>query len=727
VRPRSAAGVMHVRAALIAGLALTAVAIAITLSGSPSRVLATNTVTPASPLARAGDAPVCQRGEELPGDTSALRLSLEAFIGPRVSVEVFSGGRLLTSGARGPGWSGLSVTVPVSPLDRPAAKVRICLALDRSGLGTVIAGTHTRPGIAARLGGGSRLPGRVAIEYLGHGHSSWASRALSVARRMGLGRPLAGTWIAAFAAALMAAVVLLVSLSLTRELGVSARSTAQGQATKALQFRRVVSHLPTGAVACALVACLNAVCWAQITPAFQVPDEENHYAYVQELAQTGSLPRQVGGSYSPAERTARSDLDSSALHLNPVQRALATEAQQRRLERDMRLALPMRGSGDAGVADSEPPLYYALEAIPYTLGAGTSILARLELMRLLSALMAGATAFFAYLFVREALPRSRWAWTVGGLAVALFPLLGFISGGVNPDGMLYAICTAIYYCLARAFRRGLTPRMALTIGVLAAVGFLTKLNFVGFAPGMILGLALLFVKVARRSEPGERVFKRPLAYFTLTLSIAASPVLLYAALNLLSNRPALGAASNALQNTQHTPASLLHELSYIWQFFLPRLPGTMSYFPGILTPRQLWFNGLVGLYGWYDTPFPSWVYDVALVAAASIAGLGLRELLRRRETLKRRAAELASYGLTAVGILLLVGAQSYVSDVVDNQEPFWAPRYLLPMLALWGIVAALAARGAGKRWGPAVGTIIVMLLLAHDLFSQLQAVARYYG
>jgi len=77
--------------------------------------------------------------------------------------------------------------------------------------------------------------------------------------------------------------------------------------------------------------------------------------------------------------------------------------------------------------------------------------------------------------------------------------------------------------------------------------------------------------------------------------------------------------------------------------------------------------------------------------------------------------------------MVLVGAQSYVSDVVDSFEPLWAPRYLLPMLGLWGLVVALAARGAGRRWGPVVGTLLIVLLFAHDLFSQLQVIARYYG
>jgi hypothetical protein len=52
---------------------------------------------------------------------------------------------------------------------------------------------------------------------------------------------------------------------------------------------------------------------------------------------------------------------------------------------------------------------------------------------------------------------------------------------------------------------------------------------------------------------------------------------------------------------------------------------------------------------------------------------------------------------------------------------------MLPMLALLGAVLALAARGAGRRWGPVVGALIVVLFLSHDIFSLLQVTARYYG
>jgi hypothetical protein len=68
-----------------------------------------------------------------------------------------------------------------------------------------------------------------------------------------------------------------------------------------------------------------------------------------------------------------------------------------------------RGSGGIGGASSDPPLFYALETIPCGLAASDTLLDHLELMRLFSALMAGLTTLFVFLFLRETLPSAPWA------------------------------------------------------------------------------------------------------------------------------------------------------------------------------------------------------------------------------------------------------------------------------------------------------------------------------
>jgi hypothetical protein len=80
----------------------------------------------------------------------------------------------------------------------------------------------------------------------------------------------------------------------------------------------------------------------------------------------------------------------------------------------------------------------------------------------------------------------------------------------------------------------------------------------------------------------------------------------------------------------------------------------------------------------------------------------------------------------AAGLLLLIGLVALRG---------WAPgiegavqgRYLLPLLPLFGGLLALAARGAGTRWGRAVGVALVLVCVTWSLFGQLATIAWFYG
>jgi hypothetical protein len=79
-----------------------------------------------------------------------------------------------------------------------------------------------------------------------------------------------------------------------------------------------------------------------------------------------------------------------------------------------------------------------------------------------------------------------------------------------------------------------------------------------------------------------------------------------------------------------------------------------------------------------------------------------------------------------IGLMALIGAGSYFRMGPEGLS-FAEPRYLAPLFPLLAAALALAARGAGRRWGPAAGATLIVLFLAHDIFSQMLVVARYYG
>jgi 4-amino-4-deoxy-L-arabinose transferase-like glycosyltransferase len=471
----------------------------------------------------------------------------------------------------------------------------------------------------------------------------------------------------------------------------------------------------------ALVACVNAACWSVISPPFEVTDETSHFAYVKQLAETGRLPSGGAGAIPEEEVIALTDLRFFELRLEAAGLTVSSTAEQRRLEGHVARAarLPRDGSESAGVASSEPPLYYALEAIPYAIAFHSSILVRLQLMRLVSAMLAGLTALFVYLFVREALPAEPWAWTTAGLGVALTPLLGVLSGAVNPDAGLFAVSAAVFFLFARAFRRGLTSRLAAGIGAAIAVGLLTKLNFIGLLPGCAAGLAILAVRAARTSW--REAWRR----LALACAIAASPLVLAVIVGRLTPHIGLQLIEGNLAGLGRH-GSILAKIGYLWQLYLPRLSGMTNDFPGLFTTRQIWFDGFVGIYTWANISFPTWVYQVALIPAVAIAGLCARTIFQRRAALRARAGELGVYALMGIGVMVMIAVLSY-STFPQIGAQFGRVRYLFPMLALLGAALALAARGAGRRWGPAVGALIVVLVLAQDLFTQLLFVSRYYG
>jgi uncharacterized membrane protein len=142
--------------------------------------------------------------------------------------------------------------------------------------------------------------------------------------------------------------------------------------------------------------------------------------------------------------------------------------------------------------------------------------------------------------------------------------------------------------------------------------------------------------------------------------------------------------------------------------------------------RQIWFNGFIGQFGWLEYGFAQWVYNVALVIAFGIVALAARELISVRGAIRSRIGELITYLTLVAGLLILIGGTSYIARL-GGAVGYEQPRYLFPLLALYGALIAIAARGAGKRYGPAVGVLLVCLGVAHTAAAMLLTLSRYYG
>jgi 4-amino-4-deoxy-L-arabinose transferase-like glycosyltransferase len=484
------------------------------------------------------------------------------------------------------------------------------------------------------------------------------------------------------------------------------------------RLRAGIARVPRAARVCMLVAVLNAVAWSLVTPPFHVVDEPWHYEYVEYMAEHWRPPAPTPPRLSPSVQAVTEDLDLGRVIGEPANGSVWSAAERRRLTDDLAHVRSRDGNGGSYADVPEPPLYYALEAIPFSLAKGASVLDRLALMRLLSALLAGVTVLGVFLFLREALPAHPWTWTVGALGVALLPLFALMAGGLNPDDLLYATAAWLFLLFARSFRRGFTPRRAAAIGALLAIGLLTKMNFVGLLPGALLGLVVLGVR--EEGAPRPRAPRLPL----LALAVAAVPAVAIALLNVAAwDRPAFGLGAYSTSSVHPT---LSQGFAYVWELYLPPLPGMTHVTATTFSTRDVWFDGFVGRFGWLDTRFAGWVYDAAAIPALAVLALCARALVRGRRALRARLAELAVYAALAAGMLALVAAASY-NLFLQHGGGAAEARYLLPLLPLYGALLVLAARGAGRRWAPVAGTAIVMLAIAHNAFGLLLEISRFYA
>jgi 4-amino-4-deoxy-L-arabinose transferase-like glycosyltransferase len=490
-------------------------------------------------------------------------------------------------------------------------------------------------------------------------------------------------------------------------------------------WRRWARHIPTAARWCALVAFLNAAVWAFVTPVFHVPDETSHMAFLQYFAETGKVPNIPNGhGISDEEALVMDQLHFNQTIGNTRELAPFSNVQQAGLDAAERARANPASGGGIIETSSQPPLYYGLGAVIYKLSPWKGLEERVVLIRLLSALCAALTTLFVFMFLRESLAEP-WTWTVGALAVAFQPMVGFMAGGVHPDNLFFTASAALLFGLARAFRRGLTPALGAGIGAALAVGYLSKLNFVAMLPGAIVALGLLVWRV--RGLRGPALRGAAIALTTLAVAVAG-----YGALNkVVWDRSVLGGgvenATNVAVDSGNPgrPIGLKEQLGYTWQLYLPRAPFMLddfTYFP----LYHVWFVGTIGKFGWLDTMWPNWVYIAALGVFGGLAFLAMLALWRRRRALIDRWPELTSYAVLALGVMGSIGFLG-IRFKQDTGYDFAQARYMFPFLAFYGAFMALAALGAGRRFARPVGAAIVLLAMAHGLLGQLLVISRFYA
>jgi len=556
--------------------------------------------------------------------------------------------------------------------------------------------------------------------------SSWWSRTDGMIARVGavVGAPLGG-WSGWVAVVLFGGAIILALFGGAAAACVAGMSRAEVVAGGDTLGWRSLEQAVLGRRALILVALIaggTGSAWAIVTPTFQVPDEPAHYAYVQYIAETGKLPGASADlrAHSDEQAVATDAIGSNSLIGRATNRVRESRPEFEAVLDDSTKLKSDNGGGQTG-ASPQPPLYYAIAALPYRASSWAPLPVQILVLRLFSVLLLAATAVIVALVASELFPSFLWAGFVAGTVVALQPMIGFISAGATPEAMMDALAAGLVLVTVRGLRRP-TVGIAIAIGLLGGAGAVTKITLVALLPaaGLAVGLVAKRLRDAGRHDEARRAL-------TFGLLSALALPLLYVVWTFAVGRGLFppGASPPVLPADRIGPASLREFLSYSWQLYLPRGPwqtDQFSYFP----LEETWIFGWLGRYGWLDYGIDGWLRDFGMYAIAMFALLAIAGAIRYRAALRTRSSELlVMFVMTlCLAIVIAVGGYQYKRN---TGLPFEQARYLFPLAALYGALAVLAVLGAGPKLRAGVVWLLLVLVTTHALTGPFLTLVRYYA
>jgi hypothetical protein len=291
------------------------------------------------------------------------------------------------------------------------------------------------------------------------------------------------------------------------------------------------------------------------------------------------------------------------------------------------------------------PIYYAIVGWPSLITSHS--FAAVFAMRVLTALI--CSALFAVAFSALYLLRRSAVTGFAALAVVT-PTTLFLSGSVNPNAVEVASGAALLSLLLLLVRGPALKRPGLALALVAVTGVLLA-NTRGLSP---LWMALIAVIALVAAAPGRirELFRKASSWVVLVvLALGAG----FAVVWLL--------ATNTLSN--------------LGEFQGKGISPSLA-FVTMLLDKSL-DQGIIGLFGWLDTPAPGYVYLVwSFLALATVVGA----------IVVARGRLLVSVVIAIAGFFLIPAIVQAIS--VQRTGYIWQGRYSLVAYAAVMVVSAVA-------------------------------------
>jgi 4-amino-4-deoxy-L-arabinose transferase-like glycosyltransferase len=488
-------------------------------------------------------------------------------------------------------------------------------------------------------------------------------------------------------------------------------------ATRALPRVRV----PQPLAALLAVTLVLGVAWALIVPAWQAPDEQLHYGYVQSLVDGPGLPGRSGRPELSTEQSlamtaSNSDQTAAILQTKPTWDPSAYAAWKRQ-EAQITHAQRADGGGPLPPAGN-PPLSYLYYAVPYAAASHAGPFGRLGAMRLAGVAWLLLTVLGTWLLAGEIFGRRRDLQLAAAAVPALAPMVTFISASVSPDGMLYATWTLTFWLAVRMLRRGFTPARAVALLAMVGIGCTVKATSYALIPGALMAT----VVAAWRTRPGVPAAARAAGIAVAALAVSAGPWFVVAR---HLHRQAVSQVTGATSVSVATGTNWREFGSYVWQFYLPRLPFLQEFrTTGRMAVYRVFFQGVWGRFGWLEVAFARpvyWVLGLLTVVVSVAAALSLWR--------SRRTADLAVVAFFVITVAVLIFGLHWEEYhlVMSGAGAFMQGRYLLPLVGLAGVGLAGALQVLPPRRVSLGVACAIAALFAVQLLGLGAVLERFYA
>jgi hypothetical protein len=169
------------------------------------------------------------------------------------------------------------------------------------------------------------------------------------------------------------------------------------------------------------------------------------------------------------------------------------------------------------------------------------------------------------------------------------------------------------------------------------------------------------------------------------------------------------------------------KFAYIWQIFLPPLPGMTDLYvgPGHVPAWTIYVKEIWGVFGWASMPFPERVYKVIFIVLVALAVLALVTLVRERRAVLDRWPELTVLALAAIGVSVSVHL-AFLRTTPFSSNISEQGRYLFPAITTAAVVGVGACFGVGRRYAPVLATGLVTAMMLFSAAAQVFVLTGYF-